>query len=102
MPRRWFVLVGGLAVVAMLVGAFGDTLGQVLAQTTVAMTPWGEPDLQGIWTDPTDTNLQRRPGLGDREFYTEEEVAELASPTHRKRPAPSRGAGEYCGRGGRL
>ena len=88
MPRQWFVLVGGLAVVAMLVGAFGDTLGQVLAQTTVAMTPWGEPDLQGIWTDPTDTNLQRRPGLGDREFYTEEEVAELDRQRIESAPRP--------------
>ena len=23
-------------------------------------TPWGEPDLQGIWTDEFDTPLQRR------------------------------------------
>ena len=88
MPRRWFVLVGGLAVVAMLVGALGDTLGQVHAQTAVAMTPWGEPDLQGIWTDPTDTNLQRRPGLGDREFYTEEEVAELDRQRIESTPRP--------------
>ena len=26
-------------------------------------TPWGEPDLQGIWTDETDTPLQRPPKL---------------------------------------
>src|SRR5579859_1457739 len=28
-------------------------------------TPWGEPDLQGIWTDETDTLLQRNPKYAD-------------------------------------
>jgi hypothetical protein len=26
-------------------------------------TPWGEPDLQGIWTDETDMPLQRSNGF---------------------------------------
>ena len=29
------------------------------APVPVLKTPWGEPDLQGIWTDETDTPLQR-------------------------------------------
>ena len=41
------------------------------------VTSSGEPDLQGIWTDPYDINLQRPADLGTRELYTEEEVAEL-------------------------
>ena len=77
MRHRWFVLVGGLAVVAMFVGASWETLGHAQAQTAVAMTPWGEPDLQDVWTDPYATTLQRPLSLGKREFYTEEEVAEL-------------------------
>ena len=77
MPYRLLVWTAMLVVVAMFVGSSGDTLGRAQAQTAVAMTPWGEPDLQGVWTDPTDTNLQRRSDLGDREFYTDEEVAEL-------------------------
>jgi hypothetical protein len=40
-------------------------------------TPWGEPDLQGIWTDPFDINLQRPTALGTRELYTEQEVTEM-------------------------
>jgi hypothetical protein len=40
-------------------------------------TPWGEVDLQGVWDYRTITPLERRPELGDREFYTDEEVAEL-------------------------
>jgi len=36
-------------------------------------TPWGEPDLQGIWTVETDTPLQRAPKYGNREFFTDAE-----------------------------
>jgi hypothetical protein len=40
-------------------------------------TPWGEPDLQGIWTDETDTPLQRAPKYANQEFFTEIQRAEL-------------------------
>jgi len=33
-------------------------------------TPWGEPDLQGIWTDETDTPLQRPAQYANQEFFT--------------------------------
>ena len=38
----------------------------------------GKPDLQGIWTDGTLTPFERRKGLGAKEFYTDQEFAELA------------------------
>jgi len=40
-------------------------------------TPWGEPDLQGIWTDESDTPLQRSPKYANEEFFTEAQRAEL-------------------------
>jgi len=40
-------------------------------------TPWGEPDLQGIWTDETDTPLQRSPKYADQEVFSEAQRAEL-------------------------
>ena len=40
-------------------------------------TPWCEPDLQGIWTDETDTLLQRAAKYADQEFFTEAQRAEL-------------------------
>jgi hypothetical protein len=40
-------------------------------------TPWGEPDLQGIWTDETDTPLQRLAKYKDQEFFTDAQRAEL-------------------------
>src|SRR5258708_9332493 len=40
-------------------------------------TAWGEPNLQGIWTDESDTPLQRSPKYANQEFFTEAQRAEL-------------------------
>jgi hypothetical protein len=40
-------------------------------------TPWGDPDLQGIWTDEFDTPLQRPAKYANQEFFTEAQRAEL-------------------------
>jgi hypothetical protein len=47
------------------------------AATSTLRTAWGEPDLQGIWTDETYTPLQRPAVYGDREMFTEAQRAEL-------------------------
>ena len=38
-------------------------------------TPWGHPDLQGIWTNVTATPLERPRDLAGRTVLTEEERA---------------------------
>jgi hypothetical protein len=45
--------------------------------TAALKTPWGEPDLQGIWTAEFDTPLQRPAKYADQEFFTEAQRAEL-------------------------
>ena len=45
----------------------------VAAQTRT--TPWGDPDLQGIWTNTTTTPLQRPEDLTGQETLTAEELA---------------------------
>src|SRR5215813_13719229 len=40
-------------------------------------TPWGEPDLQGIWMEETDTPLQRPARFANQEYFTPEQRAEL-------------------------
>jgi hypothetical protein len=40
-------------------------------------TPWGDPDLQGIWNNFTITPLERPANLADQEFFSAEEVAAL-------------------------
>ncbi|MBV8842277.1 MAG: hypothetical protein JO307_05640 [Bryobacterales bacterium] len=44
---------------------------------TMPRTPDGHPDFQGVWTNNTRTPLQRPKELGAKEFYTEEELANL-------------------------
>jgi len=48
------------------------------AQTwTPPRTPDGHPDLQGFWTNASITPLERPRDLGAKEFFTEEEAAEI-------------------------
>jgi hypothetical protein len=47
------------------------------APAPAVSTPWGEPDLQGIWTDESDTPLQRPAKYANQEFFTEAQRAEL-------------------------
>ena len=37
-------------------------------------TPWGEPDLQGLWPGSVNIPLQRPENMGDRDTLTEQEV----------------------------
>jgi len=52
------------------------SVAQQTSQTPLK-TSWGEPDLQGIWTDESDTPLQRSPKYANQEFFTEAQRAEL-------------------------
>ena len=50
-------------------------------QPTPPRTPWGAPDLQGVWDFRSITPLQRPEELADKEFLTEEEAANLEQET---------------------
>jgi hypothetical protein len=54
----------------------------------VPRTTWGHPDLQGVWDYRTITPLERRPELADREFYTEEEIAQMEGRATRRMEGP--------------
>jgi hypothetical protein len=72
-----------LAIAAAVAGAVisvpvGRTSAQAPAVSGASLkTPWGEPDLQGIWTDEFDTPLQRSPKYANQEFFTEAQRADL-------------------------
>jgi hypothetical protein len=74
MRTRVLVIVGVVVVIAAVVVSVGV---RSASTSEVPRTPWGEPDLQGIWTNEFDTPLQRAERYGTREFFTEEERAEL-------------------------
>ena len=44
------------------------------SQAQTERTPWGDPDLQGRWSNATLTPLQRPAELGDKAFFTPEEA----------------------------
>ena len=73
------VIVGGYISLSI-----SGALAQAPAASGAALTPapalttaWGEPDLQGIWTDETDTPMQRPAKYASQEFFTDEQRAEL-------------------------
>src|SRR5215475_8327963 len=77
---------GSMIVVGIAAAAAVASASVALAQAPAASatapapalkTPWGEPDLQGIWTDETDTALQRPAKYATQEFFTEAQRAEL-------------------------
>ena len=43
---------------------------------TVPRTEWGQPDLQGVWNFSSNVRMQREERFGERQFLTEEEIAE--------------------------
>jgi hypothetical protein len=71
-----------------LVAAFALTAGLAIGQTakvatasktwTQPKTPWGDPDIQGTWTDDDciGTPMNRPANFGDRLYYTEQELAD--------------------------
>jgi hypothetical protein len=79
-----------LAIAAAAVGAIGIAASitrtsahapaasaTALAPAPTPKTPWGEPDLQGIWTDEFDTPFQRPAKYADLEFFTTAQREEL-------------------------
>ena len=82
MKRRLLEVIGvGVVVVGvagLLLVARGPSNGTSAPTTDAALkTPWGDPDLQGIWTDPYQTPLQRPTQYANKETFTDEERESL-------------------------
>ena len=75
MNRRFLVLIGTVVVVVAALIALPRLRPGEASQAQT--TPWGEPDIQGIWTSDSETPLQRPAKYANREFFTDEERAEL-------------------------
>ena len=69
-----------VAVLFSVIGVIALSAIPVAAQTA-PRTPWGQPDLQGVWDFRSITPLQRPEELADKEFLTAEEAANLEQET---------------------
>ena len=70
--------IAAAAVSVVISVSITGTSAQAPAVSGAALkTPWGEPDLQGIWTDEFDTPLQRSAKYASQEFFTEQQRADL-------------------------
>lgn len=65
------------------------------ASAKTPMTPWGDPDLQGMWSYASLTPLERPAALGDREFFTPQEAAARERAVGEDGPPPPGDPGTY-------
>ena len=82
MNARHIVL--GLAVAVVLAAAPFPAAGQAPTQNEVgaapaARTPWGTPDLTGVWDFRTLTPFERPKSLAEQAFFSDEEADEFES-----------------------
>src|SRR5476649_402952 len=87
MRHRGFISLGILAIVSIAVPAAAQTQAggaksktATTAKDSTPRTPWGAPDLQGVWDRHTITPLQR-PNGKDQEVLSDEEVTSLEAET---------------------
>ncbi len=82
MSGRIFLFAGaaGVAVLAsacLLPAAYAQSASAPGTEAGTLLTPWGDPDLQGVWASDSATPLERPSALEGRATLTDEEVALL-------------------------
>ena len=65
------------AVIAVALLGPAPAAGQSPEPGTTLLTPWGDPDLQGVWDFRTIIPLERPDEQADQAFLTDEEAAQL-------------------------
>ncbi len=93
MSMRFRGVVGVAVALAAVVGLL-KLAPAPAAQAPEHVTAWGEPDLQGIWTDVYATPLQRPERFADQEVFTD---AERAALDEQRTVHPRRDARELVG-----
>ena len=72
--------------------------GSIVAQSDSyyeKSTPWGDPDISGMWSYASLTPLQRPERLGEKEFYTPEEAEQIFANTQQDAPDRPGDVGSY-------
>ena len=76
MSRGWMVSSVAVVMAILWLAPVTSQSTRPSSESTTFRTAWGDPDLQGIWSYATITPLQRPAALAQREFLTQEEVAQ--------------------------
>lgn len=66
-----------IAVVSLWPVPVGEVAQRAADSSTVPRTPWGDPDLQGVWANNNATPLQRPEAFAEKATLTDEELADL-------------------------
>ena len=66
-----------LLAVVIAVGLVAPAAGQAPKKYNAPKTPWGDPDLQGVWNDATSTPLQRPANVDEKDVLSDEEAEEF-------------------------
>ena len=75
-------VLAGVLVIGLM--APGVAAGQTADSGSALRTPWGDPNLQGVWNYSTLTPLERPSALADKAELTEEEAAAFAEEQGRR------------------
>ena len=101
MLKNWIKNSGWIALLFLLINIPDNNIRA--QESTPALTEYGHPNLQGFWTNPFQTPLERPIALGDKTVYSDSEARELrerALSIDEKRRAPlspNRSAPEFGG-----
>lgn len=74
---RLLLLAGAITTVAVASVAILLLTGLPSGTKAPLTTPWGQPDLQGIWSRDVDIPLERPARYGNQEFFSDDQRADL-------------------------
>ena len=86
-------------ILAMLIGAVAVASAQAPKPYTPPKTPWGDPDLQGIWPGNMGTPMQRPVALKDQAQLSDEEYAKRVEQSKKQAAADTQ---EFASEGARV
>jgi hypothetical protein len=90
--RQCLALLAAAAAAAVIAVSLETTVaGQAPAPASTSVrTPWGAPDLQGIWSNPVVVPLERSKEFGTREFLTDAEYQKAEQDLLERNQRPGR------------
>jgi hypothetical protein len=107
--RSWRLILAAV-IIAVTAAALPAQTTAPSKPYTAPRTPWGDPDLQGMWPGNISAPLQRPVDLGERATLTDAEFAQREAQARAQAeadsrqfvpPSPSASASQAGGRGGR-